>query len=83
MSMSEIIKENLQEDKGYQAFSNLMDMVFEIADELYDKVDNNEGLTDVEFKFLDAFDKYIVSVTDDEDDTEKQDLFIKSINKII
>jgi len=71
MSVSETIKENLQEDKGYQAFSNLMDMVFEIADELYDKVDNNEGLTDVEFKFLDAFDKYIVSVTDDEDDTEK------------
>jgi len=71
MSMSEIIKENLQEDKGYQAFSNLMDMVFEIADELYDKVDNNEGLTDVEFKFLDAFDEYIASMIDDEEDTEE------------
>ena len=66
--MSETIKENLQEDKGYQAFSNLMDMVFEIADELYDKVDNDEGLTDVEFKFLDAFDDYIDNITDDEDD---------------
>jgi len=68
MSMSETIKENLQEDKGYQAFSNLMDMVFELADELYDKVDNDEGLTDVEFKFLDAFDDYIDNITDDEDD---------------
>jgi len=66
--MSETIKENLQEDKGYQAFSNLMDMVFELADELYDKVDNDEGLTDVEFKFLDAFDDYIDNITDDEDD---------------
>jgi len=71
MSMSETIKENLQEDQGYQAFSNLMDMVFEIADELYDKVDNDEGLTDVEFKFLDAFDEYVDSITDDEEDTEE------------
>jgi len=71
MSMSETIKENLQEDKGYQAFSNLMDMVFEIADELFDKVDNDEGLTDVEFKFLDAFDDYIDSMTDEEEDSEE------------
>ena len=71
MSISETIKENLQEDKGYQAFSNLMDMVFELADELYDRVDNDEGLTDVEFKFLDAFDEYIDSMTDDEENSEK------------
>ena len=71
MSVSETIKENLQEDPRYQAFSNLMDMVFEIADELYDKVDNDEGLTDVEFKFLDAFDEYIASMTEEED-TEEQ-----------
>jgi len=69
--MSKTIQENLQEDKGYQAFSNLMDMVFEIADELYDKVDNDEGLTDVEFKFLDAFDDYIASMTDEEEDAEE------------
>jgi len=48
-----------------------MDMVFEIADELYDKVDNDEGLTDVEFKFLDAFDEYIASMTDEEEDIEE------------
>ena len=71
MSVSETIKENLQEDKGYQAFSNLMDMVFEIADELYDKVDNDEGLTNVEFKFLDAFDEYIDSMTDEEEEAEE------------
>jgi len=71
MSISETIKENLQEDKGYQAFSNLMDMVFEIADELYDKVDNDEGLTNVEFKFLDAFDEYIDSMTDEEEEAEE------------
>jgi len=70
MSMNETIKENLQEDKGYQAFSNLLDMIFEIADELYGKVDNNEGLTDVEFKFLDAFDEYIDSITDEKEDEE-------------
>jgi len=70
MSVSETIKENLQEDPRYQAFSNLMDMVFEIADELYDKVDNDEGLTDVEFKFLDAFDEYIASMTEEEDTEE-------------
>ena len=69
--MNETIKENLQEDPGYQAFSNLMDMVFEIADELFDKVDNDEGLTDVEFKFLDAFDEYIDSMTDEEEDSEE------------
>ena len=71
MSISETIKENLQEDSGYQAFSNLMDMVFELADELLDMVDNEEGLTDVEFKFLDAFDEYIASMIDDEEDTEE------------
>ena len=71
MSISETIKENLQEDKGYQVFSNLMDIVFEIADELYDKVDNDEGLTDVEFKFLDVFDEYIDSMTDEEEDAEE------------
>jgi len=71
MSMNETIKENLQEDPGYQAFSNLMDMVFEIADELFDKVDNDEGLTDVEFKFLDAFDEYINSMTNDEEDADQ------------
>ena len=71
MSMNETIKENLQEDKGYQAFSNLLDMVFEIADELYGKVDNNEGLTDVEFKFLDAFDEYVDSITDEKEDIEE------------
>ena len=81
--MSETIKENLQEDKGYQAFSNLMDMVFELADELYDKVDNDEGLTDVEFKFLDAFDDYIDNITDDEDDVQEYGGLRKSINKII
>jgi len=69
--MSETVKENLKEDKGYQAFSNLMDMVFKIADELYDKVDNDEGLTNVEFKFLDAFNEYIVSMTDEEENTEE------------
>ena len=83
MSISETIKENLQEDKGYQAFSNLMDMVFEIADELYDKVDNDEGLTNVEFKFLDAFDEYIDSMTDEEEEAEEQSRFHKAINKII
>ena len=83
MSMSETIKENLQEDKGYQAFSNLLDMVFEIADELYGKVDNNEGLTDVEFKFLDAFDEYVDSITDEKEDIEEQGGFCKVINKII
>jgi len=71
MSMSETIKENLQEDPGYQAFSNLMDMVFEIADELFDKVDNDEGLTNVEFKFLDAFDEYVDSMTDEEEEAEE------------
>jgi len=68
--MSETIKENLKEDQGYQAFSNLMDVIFELADELNDKVDNDEGLTDIEFKFLDAFDDYIDSMID-EDDTEE------------
>jgi len=69
--MSETIQENLKEDQGYQAFSNLMDVMFELADELYDKVDNEEGLTEVEFKFLDAFDEYIDSITDEEEDTEE------------
>ena len=69
--MSEAIKENLKEDQGYQAFSNLMDVIFELADELYDKVDNEEGLTEIEFKFLDAFDEYIENMIDDEEDSEE------------
>ena len=69
--MSEVIKENLKEDQGYQAFSNLMDVIFELADELYDKVDNEEGLTEIEFKFLDAFDEYIENMTDDEENSEE------------
>jgi len=69
--MSEAIKENLKEDQGYQAFSNLMDVIFELADELYDKVDNEEGLTEIEFKFLDAFDEYIENMTDDEENSEE------------
>ena len=69
--MSEAIKENLKEDQGYQVFSNLMDVIFELADELYDKVDNEEGLTEIEFKFLDAFDEYIENMTDDEENSEE------------
>ena len=69
--MSEAIKENLKEDQGYQVFSNLMDVIFELADELYDKVDNEEGLTEIEFKFLDAFDEYIENMIDDEEDSEE------------
>ena len=64
---SENIKEDSKEDKGCQAFSNLIDMVFEIADELNDKVINHEGLTDIEFNFLDAFDEYIISMTDEDE----------------
>ena len=69
--MSEAIQENLNDDKGYQVFSNLMDVIFELADELYDKVDNEEGLTEIEFKFLDAFDEYIENMTDDEENSEE------------
>jgi len=69
--MSEAIQENLNDDKGYQVFSNLMDVIFELADELYDKVDNEEGLTEIEFKFLDAFDEYIENMIDDEEDSEE------------
>ena len=63
--MSETIKEKLDKDPGYQAFSNLMDMVFEIADELHNKIE----LTNVEYEFIDAFDEYIASMIDEEEDT--------------
>lgn len=58
---------DINEDPGYQAFSNLMDMVFELAEELHDKIDNDEGLTDVEFRFLDALDDYVNIMSEDEE----------------
>ena len=63
---------NLQEDKGYQVFSNLMDAVFEMGDELYDRIEEGEfELTDVEVGFLDALDDYVKNAVEEMDEEEK------------
>lgn len=67
--MSNKVKD-LNEDLGYQAFSNLMDIVFELAEELHSKIDEDEELTDIEYGFLDALGEYCDSF-EDEENTEK------------
>ena len=56
--MSNNIKEST-EDKEYQVFSNLMDAVFEMGEELHDRIEEGDELTDVEYGFLDALDDYV------------------------
>jgi hypothetical protein len=52
--MSDKVHE-LNEDKGYQVFSNLMDAVFELCEELNYRSD----LTNAEAELLDAMDEYV------------------------
>lgn len=56
--MSNNVKEST-EDKEYQVFSNLMDAVFEMGEELHDRIEEGDELTDVEYGFLDALDDYV------------------------
>lgn len=56
--MSENVNE-LNEDKGYQVFSNLMDAVFELAEELRDRLDDNKYVSEAEIDLLYAMDRYV------------------------
>jgi len=67
MGKRDRIDEISNEDPGYQAFSNLMDMVFELAEELHNRIDEDEDLTDIEYGFLDALGEYCDSFEDEED----------------
>jgi len=65
-------KNNKTEDKGYQVFSDLMDAVFELGDELHDRIKEDEELTDVEYGFLDALDDYVDNAIEEMDEEEKE-----------
>ena len=69
--MTDNVKD-LNEDKGYQVFSDLMDAVFELGDELHDRIKEDEELTDVEIGFLDALDDYVDDWQEEMDEEEKE-----------
>lgn len=66
--MSKNVNE-LNEDKGYQAFSNLMDAMFELCEELNGKVD----LTNAEADLLNAMDEYVQYELEQEENENEEE----------
>ncbi|MBE7896145.1 hypothetical protein G7L40_20420 [Paenibacillus polymyxa] len=50
-----------REDYNYQCFDAMMSSLFDLANELHDKLEEGEELTDAEAAFLRSFDIYVDS----------------------
>nr|WP_145401629.1 hypothetical protein [Paenibacillus xylanexedens] len=50
-----------KEDFNYQCFDRMMNSLFDLANELHDRLEEDEELTDAEAVFLRSFDCYVDS----------------------
>ena len=50
-----------KDDYNYQCFDSMMNSLFDLANELHDRLNEDEELTDAEVVFLRSFDIYIDS----------------------
>lgn len=61
-----------KDDYNYQCFDAMMNSLFDLANDLHDRLEEDEELTDAEVVFLRSFDLYVDSWSE-LDDLEEDD----------